>query len=338
MTQKEITWRCPSNIALVKYWGKKDRQIPCNASLSLTLNRSFTEVSLALDEKKEKGIELQYLFHGQPQEHFRQRILRYLEQNIGSFDIANDYSLTIHSTNSFPHSAGIASSASSFGAIALSLLSASSTREGDFYEKASRLARLGSGSACRSMYAPYAMWGRMPHSPHSSDEYAIPVSEIHPNFRDMCDAIVIVDDSVKKVSSSAGHALMKGHPYAEARFLQANQHVSELLNVLAKGEYEEFIAIIEKEALALHAMMMTSESYFMLMKPATLYVMEKVMEFRKESGIPVAFTLDAGPNLHVLYHGKDKLQVHSFLNSVQSGSIKEIIYDNAGTGPEKISG
>lgn len=338
MMQKEIIWRCPSNIALVKYWGKKENQIPCNASLSLTLNHSFTEVSLTLDEKKEKGIELQYFFHEQPNEHFQKRILRYLEQNEGSFDILKDYSITIHSTNSFPHSAGIASSASSFGAIALALLSASEQQDENFYEEASNLARLGSGSACRSMYGPYALWGKLPQVSQSSDEFAIPILDIHPNFHDMQDAILIVDDSVKKVSSSAGHALMKGHPYADARFLQANQHCIEMLNVLAKGEYEQFITIIEQEALALHAMMMTSNQYFLLMKPGTIHAIEKIMEFRKETGTPIAFTLDAGPNVHVLYPGKDKLQVQDFLESELKGSIKEIIYDNAGTGPVKISG
>jgi diphosphomevalonate decarboxylase len=338
MMQKKITWRCPSNIALVKYWGKKEHQIPCNASLSLTLNRSYTEVSLTLGEKKERGIELQYFFHGQPNEHFQKRILHYLEQNQHSFDFLKDYSLTIHSNNSFPHSAGIASSASSFGAIALALLSVSEIQSEHFYKEASCLARLGSGSACRSMYGPYALWGSLPDLPESSDDYAVPVPKIHPNFQDMCDAIIIVDDSVKKVSSSAGHALMKGHPYADRRFLQANQHCKELLNVLAQGEYEHFITIIEKEALALHAMMMTSDQYFLLMKPGTIHVIEKIMEFRKETGITVAFTLDAGPNVHVLYPGKDKLQVMAFLESVLKSSAKEIIYDNAGTGPVKISG
>lgn len=338
MTEKKITWRCPSNIALVKYWGKKDKQIPCNASLSLTLKNSFTEVSVSLEEKKEKEIELQYFFHDQPQETFRQRILRYLQEQAGAFDILKDHAITIHSSNSFPHSAGIASSASSFGAIALALLSISSHDEENFYNRASFLARLGSGSACRSTFAPYALWGHLPEMPNSSDEYAIPVHEIHSNFSDMRDAILIVDASVKKVSSSKGHALMKGHPYADVRFKQANQHCLDMVKSLAEGDQKRFITIIEKEALALHSMMMTSEEYFLLMKLGTLHAIEKIMEFREETGIPVAFTLDAGPNVHLLYPGKNEHDVHSFIDDALKNHCNEIIYDRAGDGPEKIAG
>ena len=336
MKEKETKWRCPSNIALVKYWGKKGNQIPCNASLSLTLRNSFTEILLVAGEKKEKEIELEYFFHDQPQENFRKRILRYLQEQESEFDILKDHSITILSNNSFPHSAGIASSASSFGAIALALLYVSSHDKETFFERASYLARLGSGSACRSMFAPYALWGHLPGVAGSSDEYGIPVTKIHSNFCDMQDAILIVDESVKKVSSSKGHSLMKNHLYANARFNQANQHCLEMEKLLENGNQQGFITIIEKEALALHAMMMTSEEYFLLMKPGTLHVIDKIMDFREKTGIPVAFTLDAGPNVHLLYPGNTKEEVHSFIDNALQTYCKDIIYDRAGDGPEKI--
>jgi len=336
MNSSEIIWRCPSNIALVKYWGKKDIQIPCNPSLSLTLSNSYTEVKLVLGPKRKKEIEAEYFFHGEPNDTFKQRIIKYLSANHDYFSVLEDHSISIHSENSFPHSAGIASSASSFGAIALALLSAS-THKTDFFKEASFLARLGSGSACRSMYAPYALWGKLNSIEHSSDEFAIPVKNIHSDFENLQDTILIVDDSVKKVSSSLGHSLMNGHVYAQARFKQASAHCDQLLNVLQSGDKQRFISIIEKEALALHAMMMTSEDYFILMKPGTLQLIDKIIDFRKESGTFICFTLDAGPNIHLLYRKQDAELVTDFIHKELSNSVINVIYDHAGGGPQKVT-
>lgn len=332
----KIVWRCPSNIALVKYWGKKENQIPCNASLSMTLQNAYTEVALSLHEKKEKGIELEYLFHDQENETFRQRVLKYLDTCQEYFPVLKEYSVHLASNNSFPHSTGIASSASAFGAIALALLSASGYDKEDFYKKASYLSRLGSGSACRSMFEKYALWGELQEITVSSDEYAIPVPGIHSNFKDMRDAILIIDDMPKKVSSSSGHALMHDHWYAEKRFEQANIHCAEMAHTLKQGDFDRFITIIEQEALALHAMMMTSGNYYLLMKPGTIHAIESIMNFRKETNIPVCFTLDAGPNVHVIYSGRDEDMVNTFLESELKSSTKGIIYDRIGNGPEKL--
>lgn len=331
-----VKWRCPSNIALVKYWGKKGNQLPCNASVSMTLQNAFTEITLRLLPKKQEEIELEYLFEGQKNEAFQKRVLQYLDQNRDSFPVLNDHALVVDSRNSFPHSTGIASSASSFGALALALLAASGYGKEDFLQRASYLARLGSGSACRSLYPDYALWGKLNGLDESSDEYAIPVDFVHENFRDMRDAILIVDDSPKKVSSSKGHSLMKGHVYAQNRFEQANRHCSSLLNIIKNGDFEHFVQIIEQEALALHAMMMTSVNYYLLMKPGTISAIEKIMNFRKETRIPVCFTLDAGPNVHILYPGKDEQMVGSFLKSELESNSKGIIFDRIGMGPEKL--
>ncbi len=332
--KERVIWRCPSNIALVKYWGKKGNQIPCNASLSMTLQNAYTEVELTLHEKKVQGVELEYFFNNEKRELFGNRVQKYLEANAVHFPFLNDYAIQIQSSNSFPHSTGIASSASAFGAIALALLSASGYDEDDILQRASFLARLGSGSACRSMYGGYALWGSLPTVKPSSDEFAIPVPAIHQNFNNMRDAILIVDDTPKKVSSSKGHSLMQGHRYAESRFLQASTHCEEMLNILQNGDHEQFIKIVEQEALALHAMMMTSEESYILMKPGTILAIELIRNFRKETGVPVCFTLDAGPNVHVMYPAKNEETVNTFLHS-EMNKI-EIIYDRIGHGPEKI--
>ncbi len=338
----KIAWRCPSNIAIVKYWGKKEIQIPCNSSISVTLSASYSEIELEFSDKKTNSkIELDYFFEEKKNTLFENRVRKYLNEQYSHFPVLNNYAIRMNSRNSFPHSAGIASSASAFGAMALSLLDASfilqnQPKDDVFFKQSSQLARLGSGSACRSMYAAFTLWGQNKMIPDSSNEFAVSIPDIHENFKHLQDAILIIDDSPKKVSSSAGHSLMNKHVYAKKRFAQANERAARLIQILANGDYEEFITIAESEALTLHAMMMTSENYYLLMKPGTLIAIEKIMNFRRETKIPICFTLDAGPNVHLLYPKTDKNKIDSFINNELQGSVKKIIFDEMGNGPQKI--
>ena len=339
--QKKITWRCPSNIAIIKYWGKKKNQIPANSSVSMTLSNSYTEIELELREKKGNGIELEYFFEGKKNPAFEERILHYLIGNQSILPVLDNHSIVINSRNSFPHSAGIASSASAFGALALAMLDASfpekyAEEPQNFYKIASKLARLGSGSASRSMFSPYSLWGKNELIVGSTDEFAIELSGVHPNFLKVQDSILIVDETPKKVSSSLGHSLMNAHEYAAQRFVQANRRTSEIVEILANGDWEKFIGITESDALTLHAMMMTSNNPYLLMKPGTLLAIEKIQNFRKEKSIPICFTLDAGPNVHVLYPSGVKNQVMPFLNDLMEVNNNKLIHDITGKGPEKL--
>lgn len=339
----KVKWRCPSNIAIVKYWGKKGVQIPCNSSLSLTLSNAYTEVEVSLDEKTStEDVELNYFFEGEKNESFSKRVVKYLKANRENFPYLGKYAITVHSSNSFPHSAGIASSASAFGALALAMLDITYTLEekeidDEFYRTASHLARLGSGSASRSIYPSFALWGENEKMEGTSNKYAVPVNDIHPVFQNMRDAILIVDDEPKKVSSTVGHSLMVDHPYAEKRFEQADQRTGELISILKNGEMDAFIKMCESEALTLHAMMMTSSDYYLLIKPGTVQVIEKLMQFREETGTPVCFTLDAGPNVHVLYPEEHAEKVEAFLKNDLVGFYKSMLLDVEGKGPQKLN-
>lgn len=343
VNQIKVKWRCPSNIAIVKYWGKKGIQIPCNSSLSLTLSNSFTEVEAELSEKTSDDIvQLTYYFEGEINEQFGERVARFLVDNRSFFPFLENNAITIRSTNSFPHSAGIASSASAFGAIALAMLDIAYELEGkeidtNFYITGSNLARLASGSASRSMFPSYAMWGENPAVPGSSDQHAVEVTDIHPVFQSMKDAILIVDAEPKKVSSSVGHSLMNNHPYAENRFQQANDRTVELIEILKTGDVNAFVHLCESEALTLHAMMMCSVDYYLLMKPGTITVIERLIEFREKTGVPVCFTLDAGPNVHVLYPKEFALEVEDFIKNELADTCSNVIFDEEGNGPIKIN-
>ena len=321
--ENKVSWRSPSNIALVKYWGKKENQIPSNPSLSFTLSESYTETSIIYKEKNlTDNISLEFLFEGEKNMKFQNKIKKFLKQITVYFPFLDNLHFKINSKNSFPHSAGIASSASSMSALALCLCSiekkhfASLNSDNEFFTKASFIARLGSGSASRSVFPYIATWGEIIKNPVSSDEYAsILPFEIHQKFKHYKDAILIVSKKEKKVSSTAGHKLMYNHPFANQRFAQARSNLNDLLEVLKSGNEDKFIEIVENEALTLHGLMMSSNPGFILMQANTLIIIDKIRDYREKTGLKLCFTLDAGPNIHLLYSENDYSEVEKFINS-----------------------
>ena len=308
-------WSAPSNIALVKYWGKKDNQIPANPSVSFTLNNCKTITKLAFAKKNtstalstsKNDFSFDLLFEGQPKEDFKPKIQKFLERIEIYLPFLKEYHFTIDTQNTFPHSSGIASSASGMAALAMNFMSLEKALNPEmtddyFYQKASFLARLGSGSACRSVKGQVVVWGNQENIQGSSDLFGVEFpNAIHANFKNFQDTILLVDKGEKQVSSTVGHDLMHNHPYASRRFAQAHENLDKLISVFESGDLNEFIKVVESEALTLHAMMMTSMPYFILMKPNTLHIINTIWKFRNDTKIPVCFTLDAGANVHVLY-------------------------------------
>jgi diphosphomevalonate decarboxylase len=344
----QVTWQSPSNIAIVKYWGKHGNQLPLNPSISLTLEHAFTEMRCSFqqrDDDNDDRIRLRLFFHGQENESFSRRMSTYLESILQINPFLGQLELEIETGNSFPHSSGIASSASSMSALALCVCSIEDLLFGTlenseaFTRKASYLARLASGSACRSIYGYAAEWGVCQSIAGSSDEYAIGLEEeIHPVFKNYHDDILIVSSSPKAVSSSAGHALMTGHAYAQARYKQAHERTEVLWNAIKGGDAETFGIIAEQEAMTLHALMMMSDPSYLLMEPVTMQLIKKIREFREDTQLPLYFTLDAGPNLHVLYPFDIMEEVQPFIESELIPECENglFIRDNTGEGPEEL--
>ncbi len=344
--QGSITYRSPSNIALVKYWGKKENQIPENPSISFTLDACATTTTLAFKklDKKSNKFSFDLLFEGKRKDDFKPKIETFFERIELYLPFLKAYSFTIETSNSFPHSSGIASSASGMSALALCLMAIEQQLNPDisdkyFNQKASFLARLGSGSACRSIEGSLMQWGHHKGVPDSSDLYGVIYPfEVHEVFKNYHDTILLVDKGQKQVSSTVGHDLMHGHPFAKKRFDQAHENLTKLKNVFATGNLKSFIEIVESEALTLHAMMMTSQPYFILMKPKTLEIINKIWAFRKETGSNICFTLDAGANVHVLYPEKEKEEVYQFIKKelVVYCENGQYICDRIGFGARKL--
>ena len=311
ISSQMVSASCPSNIALIKYWGKYERQIPANPSISYTLNNCKTNTSMEFvaDEK----FSVQTFLSGNEEKKFAEKIEKYF-RNIEEFlpwILKGKY--VIKTENTFPHSSGIASSASGFGAIAKCLMELdqqfSGLQDSDFkLRKASFLARLGSGSACRSLYDGLVVWGATKEVEDSSDLYAVqyPNDEIHEVFKSFNDWVLLIHEGEKSVSSTVGHSLMNTNPYAERRFQEAHENFAVLKEILKTGDMQNFIKLVEHEALTLHAMMMMSEPAFILMKTGTLAVINKIWDYRKETGLPLFFTLDAGANVHLLFPANSK--------------------------------
>lgn len=340
-----VGWRSPSNIALVKYWGKHGVQLPRNPSLSFSLTNAFTETEISYQQKEKatETIDLSFSFEGQRNEAFEKRIKGYLNNLTRIFPFLTKASLKIESKNSFPHSSGIASSASSMSALALCLTEIEYKLQGSpiddfFYKKASYVSRLGSGSASRSVYKDFCVWGETQLIDNSTDEYAVPLLELHPIFEGLHDDILIVSSKEKSVSSSAGHQLMESNPFADIRYEQANTRLIELGKIIAAGDLDGFGKIVEEEAMTLHALMMCSDPSYVLMEPASLSVINEIRSYRKSSGVPIYFTLDAGPNVHVIYPDSVREETSKFVKQVLLPYCEDgrHIFDHMGNGPVKI--
>ena len=341
----KTTWRSPSNIALVKYWGKKENQIPANPSISFTLNACATTTTVLYRKLGKPTSEFSFdlIFEGKPKKSFNKKINTFFQRIEKYVPFIRAFHFTIETSNSFPHSSGIASSASGMSALALCLMQiereANLEMTADFFnKKASFLARLGSGSACRSIEGEIVQWGSHRKINGSSDLYGIKYPyPVHAVFKNYHDTILLVDKGQKQVSSTVGHDLMHNHPFAANRFAQAHENLTKLKKIFNDGNLKEFIKLVESEALTLHAMMMTSLPYFVLMKPNTLEIINKIWAFRASSNTNLCFTLDAGANVHVLYPEKEQAAVYQFIKNelVAYCENGQYICDRIGFGARK---
>lgn len=334
-------WRSPSNIALVKYWGKKAGQIPANPSLSMTLSKAYTEMTMdfRIPEHDKPGVA--FAFEGRREVRFETKITAFFELMTKQYPRISDFHFQISSHNTFPHSTGIASSASSMSALGLCLADFLNMTGDETLtlKDASGLSRLASGSACRSVYGGYVAWGKMEQMKGSAEEYAIPVPfRVHPLFSDIKDAILVVSSREKNVSSRAGHAMMDGHPYSAARYEMARQNMVLLIKALETGDFALFSTVTESEALNLHALMMSSGHAYILFEPNTINLIKETRRFRNETGIPVCFTLDAGPNVHLLYPSENDNVIKDWIKNVLVGFCENQhwIDDGIGKGPERV--
>ncbi|MCB9092091.1 MAG: diphosphomevalonate decarboxylase [Halobacteriovoraceae bacterium] len=341
--QGKFRVEAPSNIALVKYWGKKGYQLPQNPSISFALTncKTIMDVEYSFNPAQENFL-LDFYFEGSKNPVFEERILAKIVHLPEKFSFIKNIELKINGLNTFPHSSGIASSASSMACLSLVLSQIYHEVTGDKVKasEVSDIARRFSGSASRSLFPGYCVWGKTPMVENSCDEYAVPLNmnDIHESFRDLKNAVIVIDKNEKKVSTSAGHDYMDSHPYSESRYQYASAEFNELFLAMKAGDWETFHKVCRSEAFQLHAMMMTSQNPYTLLKPNSIAVIDEIDTFiREQTNLPLTYTLDAGPNIHLIYPSSHQTQVEDFLiyldehkmfeHIISDGILKELKYD-----------
>jgi diphosphomevalonate decarboxylase len=278
------------NIALIKYWGNRDQalRLPSTGSISMNLEGLFTRTTVAFSASlKADSLSIGDIPVTGPGLERVSTFLDLVRQMAGINERAE-----VVSENNFPSGTGIASSASAFAALAL----AASQAAGIILtqRELSRLARRGSGSASRSIPGGFVEWYL---GNDDSDSYAESIAP--PEHWDLVDCVAIVSREHKQTSSAAGHPLAPTSPLQAARVTDAYRRLDICRRAIQDRDFEALAAIVELDSDMMHAVMMTSTPGLFYWKPASITVMEAVRKWRK-SGIPVFYTVDAGPNVHVI--------------------------------------
>jgi len=311
------------NIALVKYWGNANQalRLPSNPSLSMNMAGLTSTTTVAFDLRLETD---EVVLDGAPLTgDGRLRVVQHLDrvrQIAGRSERAR-----VVSRNNFPAGAGLASSASGFAALTLAATAAAGL---DLSQRElSALARLGSGSACRSIPGGFVEW--LPAERHA-DSYGASVAP--PEHWALVDVIAIVDAGHKAVGSTAGHALADSSPLQAARVASTPARFEACKTALLEWDFDRLAAVVELEALAMHAVMFTSTPALLYWAPATLRLMQAVQGWRGE-GLPVAFTIDAGPNVHGVCLAPAADEVETRLQAVQG--VRQVLRAPPG-GPARL--
>ena len=294
------------NIAFIKYWGNRDDdlRLPANGSISMNLAGLTTQTTVSLDPdlQRDKLVLNGQLEQGAP----LTRVSTFLElvrNAAGSRSFA-----LVESRNDFPTGAGIASSASAFAALALA---ASAAYGLELSEKdLSRLARRGSGSACRSVPAGFTEW-----QAGTSDQDSFATSIAPADHWQLMDVIAVIHSGVKKAGSTEGHHIAATSPIQAARVADAPRRLDICRQAIFAKDFERLASVIEQDSNLLHAVMMTSHPALYYWRGATMEVMNSVRGWR-EQGIPCAFTIDAGPNVHVICPQDAAARVENHLREI----------------------
>jgi diphosphomevalonate decarboxylase len=294
------------NIALIKYWGNRDDElnIPSNGSISMNLGSLETRTSIDFDT--DLTTDLLTINAETVEGAALKRVSKLLElfRSLAKTNLC----ARVKSTNNFPSDAGLASSAAAFAALALAASHALGLNlaEADL----SRLARRGSGSACRSIPAGFVEW--LPGE-NEADSYAISIAP--PDHWRLSDCIAIIRKKPKAITSAEGHLRARTSPIQNARVLDTTRRLDICRRAIQTRDFEALATIVEQDSTLMHAVMMTSSPPLYYWEPTSIEVMQAVMEWRTK-GIPACFTLDAGANVHVLCPASYSGQVTNMLKSL----------------------
>jgi diphosphomevalonate decarboxylase len=282
----------PANIAFIKYWGKSDERLrfPFNPSISMNLSNTYTETTVEFHPDFTQDTII--LTDGEFTEDENKRTIKSLTIIRAKANI--NYFARVTTKNTFPKGAGAAASASGFAALTVAAFAALDMRLSE--KELTEFARLGSGSACRSIPDGFVQW----------DE-AFAYSIHPPEYWDLRDILIIVDAHMKKVSTTDGMKTVKTSPLLAARLAALPERISRIKDAMSQKNFQQFGEIIEEECLDMHHVMQTQTPPLFYWNENT----KQIIKDLKKSGLPAYFTIDAGPNVHIICEAKDEENVRS---------------------------
>lgn len=287
---RTATAEASPNIALIKYWGDVDHalRLPANGSISMTLGGLSTVTRVTFDPTIDRD---SLLLGGEPAGPAAlERVARHLD--VLRAHAGLDGHARIESTNNFPSGAGVASSASAFAALTLAALTAAGIAESS--ESLSRLARRGSGSACRSIMGGFAEWRA---GTGDADSFA---TQLAPGEHwALVDLVAVISAAPKAIGSTEGHRLAATSPLQAARVADAPRRLAQCREAILRRDFDALAEVVELDSLMMHAVMMTSTPPLLYWMPTTVEILQAVASWRR-GGLGVCATIDAGPNVHCL--------------------------------------
>jgi len=322
---KKVTARAPANIALIKYWGKRSKaqRIPLNDSFSINLDEATTTTTVEFNPNL-RNDEIEFIGeHCQDEECVR--VINHLDR-IRKRAKTKLYA-RVCTKNSFPKGTGIASSASGFAALTVAATASIGLHLNE--KETTILARLGSGSACRSIPDGFAWWHAGTSSKSSFAESVFPST-----WWNIVDVICIVSKETKKVSSSDGMEAVKTSPFWKPRVKGIPEKITQLYQAIKTRNIISMGEILEEDAISMHCVMMTQNPPLFYWNEYTMRVIEAVYALRAE-GVPAYFTMDAGPNVHILCRHEDAETIGNTMKSV--GGVQTVIQAKPSEGTRIVS-
>ncbi|MFZ5810212.1 MAG: diphosphomevalonate decarboxylase [Chloroflexota bacterium] len=294
------------NIAFIKYWGNRDDSLhlPSTGSISMTLDRLFTITRLELDTRLDHD---QLMLNHQPApEPSRLRVQQFLD--IFRKKCNTPIYCKVESINNFPTASGIASSASAFAALTVAASHVYSLNLS--MTELSTIARRGSGSACRSISGGFVEW-----YPGEDDVTSYAETIAPPRHWQLSDCIAVVSNRPKTISSQQGHRSAHTSPLQQVRISTAPERLKRCRAAILNRDFEALAEVVELDSNIMHAVMMTSHPPLLYWAPETLFLMQNIIEWRRE-GMQVCYTIDAGANVHVICPSEQEEQVCRLLKSL----------------------
>ena len=328
VTGQKATVRAGSNIAFIKYWGVDDAAInlPQTNSISMTLADAYTTTTVAWDDNGERAAADQIELDGVVWDAGKAvRLVQHLDR-LRALAGVNKRARVV-SRNNFPMASGIASSASGFAALTVAGAAALGLDLG--LERLSALARMGSGSASRSLFGGFVEWER------GHDDLTSVAHQLYPSEHwALYDLVAVVSSGEKAVSSADGHTLAAHSPLNQGRVAYVKERLAATRGAIADCDLTRLGPIIEQDALAMHAVMMTSTPSLFYWQPSTLAIMQAVRNWRERDGLQAYFTIDAGPNVHVLCAATDVPTTEELLATLPG--VERVIVSRPGPGPQLL--